>query len=442
MESLKILLLSITLTTAFSACDAYAEVQYDKIFPLYVQSCSLTRIRKVNRAAGAPWGHAGVYVKGMCRDKSVPYPRVRVCADEVDLADFNSGTFISVEPAFRNTNWVAIEGGNFAFHGDLRPGERVNAEVMKRTVKAAVDSGAFNGITYHRALWRKLRKTWWREPQASETLEENMAMGTIGTHYAIDFGRTSYCNLIPISRPQLEDIVIYLNQFNEPYINGDKKYDWDPARDNCVHIARNVLAAAHVVSYKPIGRHYPQGILDLLIPGQHFVSLAQLSMDQSKLSVTDLFKNKVKRESLEKFGTPSISHGAIIRVHPMRTVNNEYFTSSLDMALGVFRAKKNHLETVLSKNVMNNLGPNLKLFETKYHELKGALQPLCQLAARKKRYAKPKFQAFYEKYVEWLDRAIIEVREKSDQLNRLENEYILDDDPIYDSTRAKPVSRV
>ncbi|MEO5970113.1 MAG: hypothetical protein ABIQ95_09310 [Bdellovibrionia bacterium] len=426
MKRHKILLILIALTTAFSAGDIHAEVQYDKIFPLYVESCSLTRIRRSANSAGAPWGHSGVYVKGMCRDKSVPYPRVRVCADEVDLTDFNSGTFISVEPAFKNTNWVAIEGGNFAFHGDLNSGEGINAEVLKRTSKAAVDSGAFQGIKFHKQLWRKLYQSWWPEPLKSETLEENMARATLGTHYAIDFGRTSYCNLIPINRSQLENIVTYLNDFNEPFINRDKKYQWDPARNNCVHIARNVLAAANVISYKPVGRHYPLAIFDLLIPGQHFVSLAQLSMDQSKLSVTDLFKNKVKRQSLEKNGMPSISHGAIIRIHPMRTINNESFISSLDMALGVFTKKRDILGAVLSRNVMNNLRPNLKLFETVYSKLKVDLKPLSQLASEKKRYAKPRFKAFYEKYVEWLDGAITEVYAKMEHLDRLEESYLID----------------
>src|SRR4051812_14364761 len=116
------LLLMILLSVGIAE-EAAAEVKYDDLFPLYVQSCALTRIQEKKVKAGAPWGHAVVYVKGMCRDKSAPYPRVEVCGDEYDLTNPNSGTLVSVEPGFKNTNWVAIEGGNFAFHGDLQPDE-------------------------------------------------------------------------------------------------------------------------------------------------------------------------------------------------------------------------------------------------------------------------------------------------------------------------------
>lgn len=399
---------------AFSRLEAFAEshskVQYDQIFPLYVQSCALTRIKKIGRGPGAPWGHAVVYVKGMCRDQDAAYPRVKVCGDEVDLRDSNSGTLISVEPAFKNTNWVAIEGEKLAFNGDLLPGESVTFEVINRTRKAAVDSGAFRGIKVHKS---------WRKRMVSElTYEENIAQMSLGSHYAIALGRTSYCSLVPISQQQLKDIVFYLNQENQPYVEGIKKFKWDAFNNNCVHIARNVLAAAGVSPFRPVGRRYPLGIFDLLIPGRHFVALAKEGWQQKDLSVTHLFRDKMKRKRLEEFGMPSIFHGLITRIYEMKAENNEVFIPSRDLSIDILRSRRDVLDHVLSGDPMNNLDINLRQFEANYLELRNRITPLAELAAQRRRYTRPQFQVFYEKYKLWLDQAITEVREKIAILDR------------------------
>ena len=67
---------------------AHAAATYDELCPLYVESCAATMVTHTNHDRGNPFGHALVYVKGLCPVRGAPFPQVRPCAPgETDLRD-------------------------------------------------------------------------------------------------------------------------------------------------------------------------------------------------------------------------------------------------------------------------------------------------------------------------------------------------------------------
>src|ERR1039458_6593312 len=63
-----------------------SEVSYDTVYPYYVETTSMTEINRIGAQHGGFAGHAFAYIKGICRDLSAGYPRVKVCEDRKDRA--------------------------------------------------------------------------------------------------------------------------------------------------------------------------------------------------------------------------------------------------------------------------------------------------------------------------------------------------------------------
>src|SRR5262245_66642854 len=121
--------------------------RYEALFPYYVDLGATSQYRSAKLGSGGSPGHAVMYLKGACRDRDAPFPKLRRCVGNVtDPADPEHGAGISVNRWFRNVNWVAFDGRGQFFDGDLAPGQAVTRETRDAAIRAAIDAGVYRGI--------------------------------------------------------------------------------------------------------------------------------------------------------------------------------------------------------------------------------------------------------------------------------------------------------
>jgi hypothetical protein len=54
------------------------DVEYEKLFPYYVELCAASQFRsKLTGEGGGPAGHAILYIKGARKDENTPFPQLR-----------------------------------------------------------------------------------------------------------------------------------------------------------------------------------------------------------------------------------------------------------------------------------------------------------------------------------------------------------------------------
>ena len=132
------------------------EAAYVTIWPWYAEFCALSEIDKkpgfgADIVAGGPGGHSVLYLNGVCRVKDAGYPVIALCGDGDPTA--GQGVALSVNDHYSNANWIATEGRDFIFHGDLAPGQPLTREAYLRTQATAQAMGILNGVAFHSSNW-------------------------------------------------------------------------------------------------------------------------------------------------------------------------------------------------------------------------------------------------------------------------------------------------
>src|SRR5262245_49464642 len=90
--------------------------RYEELFPYYVELCAVSQFRSKQFGPGGIPGHAGMYLKGACRDTDAPYPKLRRCTrNATDPGDPEHGVGISVNRWFRSVNWIAVASRSVFF---------------------------------------------------------------------------------------------------------------------------------------------------------------------------------------------------------------------------------------------------------------------------------------------------------------------------------------
>lgn len=331
--------------------------RYEEIFPHYVELCAVSQFRSEELTGGSP-GHAVMYLKGACRDREAPYPKLRRCAAGVtDPADPEHGAGISVNRWFRSTNWIAVDG-RALFYSDLEPGETVTRERIEQVARRAVDEGVFRGVE----LWP------WPEQTPDSDLVDFAAKRSVGTDFALLYARSALCGRLPITAEMLDEVVDFLNDRNREYVTGAADYEWSGYFDNCVHTLRNALAAASV--WEPISIRMTKllQVFHLAIPANEALNLAALGTMGPLESYPDVFGDEILRDAMLEFGWLPTRHGALLVSLPVHPDNEVFDTQPRILALqGPLRLRQTRrLVQLLDDPRYTELEANLRFFEERY----------------------------------------------------------------------------
>ena len=183
--------------------DAIDEAAYTSIYPWYAEFCALSEIDKkpgfgAEIVPGGPGGHSILYLNGVCRVKDAGYPVVALCNDG-GRPKPGEGVGLSVNDHYRNANWIATQGRDFVFRGDLPPGEALTKERYLQTQQQAEAMGILDGVVFHREVFD--------DQPAGMAKTAFMYDMSVATDYAVGFGRDRYCARVPLDRTKMAAIV-------------------------------------------------------------------------------------------------------------------------------------------------------------------------------------------------------------------------------------------
>jgi hypothetical protein len=371
--------------------------RYEELVPHYVELCAVSQYRSDTLVGGSP-GHAVMYLKGACRDREAPYPKLRRCAAGVtDPADSEHGAGISVNRWFRSTNWIAVDGRG-QFYSDLEPGEVVTLDRLRQAARKAVDDGVFRGVE----LWS------WPEQTPESDMVDFATLRSAGTDFALLYARSALCGRLPIEPEMLDEVIDFLNDRNREYVTGAADYRWSGYFDNCVHTLRNALAAASV--WEPISIRLTKllQLFHLAIPANEALNLAALGTMGPLDSYPRIFRDDPMRNAMLEFGWLPTRHGALLVSLPVHPHNEVFDTHPRLLALqGPFtRHKTQRLVKLLDDPRFTTLEANLRYFDERYREILAKRQEVDLFASvRGDRYRRVR-----RRYFSVIERGLAEVR--------------------------------
>jgi hypothetical protein len=391
-----------------------SSASYDSIFPYYTVQCSFSQERKTDGHSTSFMGHTVLYVKGACRDQSVPYPKLKLCEAGTDLTKETSGVALSVEKIVSNSQYIPTDGVDFLLNGSSLPDEPLTNDSLKNTVNTVLASGSLNGLKIHD---KDLRKK-----PANTSVAEYLAWTGLGTDFAVSFGRDSTCARIPMTQSQIQAEVNYINETNEPYVTGAVEFSWSAVGDNCAHFTHDVLAAGGIRTEIPRGDSRGREIYNFVslhweIPTNDVLKDLEFANDLSRIrSAEEVFNDHEEREVFNKLGTlPRL--GATVEEIPMHLFeNNIYKANSPNTFLLEFpvvdnRGRKfNALEKDPAfSSVAANLQRTLTRLQKVHAEAKG-----LEVGSSNAELAE-----FSTRYNAWIDQSIADIQGRLTKISEL-----------------------
>ena len=395
------------------------EAQYAALYPYYAETCALSQIEKKPgfgaRLSGGVGGHHVMYLRGVCRKPEQGYPVLALC-DDLTPKPAIDGVGVTVNGHFSNAMWVAVDGRNFFFEGDLGPGQRVDRDTYAAVQARALTMGIYSGIDFHDKYFDDMPAQFTRADFRYEI--------SVATDYAISFARNRYCARVPMSRAQMRKSIDYLNALNEPYRQSGKIFDWNVLTRNCSHVNHNTLAAAGLWFEWPMDRFILISAFNFPVPKNEFVNLMQRTNELPIHNPEALYRDKHARAMLMTEGRLPTAPGAIADLGVVRLPNEIYATNSriifFDEALtGSFQRRFN---TILSQPRYFRLRDNLEYFAELYQKIAAERLPVETYVAQHAgipRQDIDDFRSFYRRYNEYIDEQLHEVRGRIAQLNGL-----------------------
>jgi hypothetical protein len=392
------------------------EEQYEKLYPYYAEVCALSRLGK-KPGFGAELtsgfgGHAVLYLQHVCRKKTETYPVLEMCDQAPgDRAD---GVGLSVNAHYESAAWVAVEGREFFFDGNLKAGRSLTREGYLALQAQARAKKIYDGVNFHEEVYESIPPTF--------THAEGKYEVSVATDYAIGFGRNRYCARVPVSRPQMVKIVDYLNDLNKPYKDGEKIFDWNLLTHNCSHVNHNALAAADIWGEWEMDRFLLVSLFDFPVPKNEFVNLMQRTNDLPIDNLEAIFDDPEARMSLLRYGRLPTQPGAIADLGTIASPNEVYETQSRiifydDPITGRYEQR---FDTMLNNPRYYRLQDNLAYFAALYKKIESERRPLDWYLQKRKATDGPEreaFRLFYDKYYDYIDRQVQEVAREIALLN-------------------------
>ena len=337
---------------------------YDNLYPYYIEIAALSQIRAKFASHGTRAGHAVMYLKGVCRVSDAPFPTIKVCESEsINLNDPESGVGISVNKIFRNVNWMVVPGKKLFFYGNLEGDEVLNDAHVRETIRMAIEQGLFRGIQVHDQYLPSES-----EPEAVLNL---LAKETLGTDFALNYGRTIFCVRLPVTREMLEKIVDYLNALNREYALGKADYNWSGYHDNCSHTLHNALAAALVWPFKSVQSFKIRQFFNLSIPANEFADLAILANTFPLESFNRIYWNKIKRKSLLEHDWLPARPGALVKLISVHQ-NNELYDTQVRIFMlqnPLLKPKSRKVDQFYAEPRYTDTKENLIYFKERYEDI-------------------------------------------------------------------------
>lgn len=385
------------------------EPAYEQLYPYYVEVCAVSQIRPIDAKKGGSAGHAVMYLKGVCRQEDTPFPTLKLCEDDsIDITDPESGLGISVNRMFKNVNWVAIPGKHLFYHGNLSDDQRLTEEHFEATFREAVDLGIFRGIEFHDRFLES-------KPDGLTT-EEFIAARSIGTDYALKFGRSIFCARLPVPRAMLGDIIAFLNELNREYATGEAHYNWSGYHDNCSHAIRNALANADIWKSKSINTTKLRQFFNLSIPANEFANLAILANEYPIENISWIYEDEVMRKSLLERGWLPTRHGALLKTIGVHEDNDLYDTRFKIFVLQapLLKHKGRRVRRMLSKGRYQEIEPNLLHFKAKYETILRDRSADLELSTEEDTFpsGEDAFGDAVQRYYEYIEEQLKDVEKK------------------------------
>jgi hypothetical protein len=379
---------------------------YDHFYPYHAELCALSEIRKkpgvgVQFRSGMG-GHSLLYLSGVCLDRTVGYPTLKLC--EASARPEDHGVGISVNSHYRNANWVAAEGRDFVFRGELCSDEALTTSSYERTQLRAKTMGVLDGIEFHEHLFR--------DKPHDMSRRDFMYEISVGTDYAVGFGRDTYRAKVPLDRRRMGVIVDFLNAINLPYRDGKRVYRWSILNDNCSHVARNALATAGLWAPWPIGQFFAIAAFKFPVPKNEFVDLIVRANDLPIAKPGLLYRDAAARRALLDLDVLPCAPGGLAETLDAVAENEIYETDRLRLIFydNPFWGKYHRqLARIFREPRYFDLRANSRHFAAAYRAARGNLP-----AAR----GDGEMARFIERYESYLDREMTRVCDQLEALSR------------------------
>ena len=341
------------------------EPTYAALYPLYAELCAVSQIKKKPGfgidTSGGPGGHAVFYLNGVCRDRDAGYPTLVMCAPGTPEAE--QGVGLSVNAHFQNANWVATDGRDFFFQGDLTPGERLTRAAYAQTQATAEAKGIYDGIVFHPEVFD--------DKPAGMSDRDFTYEVSVATDYAVAFGRDRYCARVPVTRAQMVKMIDYLNGINAIYRDGKKDFVWNVVQNNCSHLAHNALAVAGIWDEWPTDRFIAISAFDFPVPKNEFVDLMRRTNDMDIADLHDLYRDATARQSLLENDRLPTEPGSLAEADRMWLANDVY-DSDVNLIFyddPTFGSYKRRFHTIFADPRYTDLRANLNYFATLYRKI-------------------------------------------------------------------------
>ena len=344
------------------------EADYVRIYPYYFEFCAVSEFDKkkgigIDIDSGGPGGHSVFYLNGACRVRDAHYPQIALCDDKTGSM-LDAGVGISVNDHFSSAKWVATQGREFFYHGDLAPGEALTPASFARTQARAKAMGILDGVVFHQRAFAT-------KPVTMAT-RDYMYDLSAATDYAISFGRDRYCARVPLDRARMARIVEYLNAQNLPYRTGQKKFEWDVLRDNCAHLAHNALASVGLWPFWPVDRPLLISAFDFPVPKNEFVNLMRHTNDMPIDDPASLYDDPVARAALLDHDLIATGPGGLAEAERAVGRNELYNTAHLRLIFydePVFGHYQQHFDEIFAQPRYTDLRRNLDYFAQLYQRI-------------------------------------------------------------------------
>jgi hypothetical protein len=371
---------------------------YDRFYPYYAELSALSEIRKkpgfgVQFRSGMG-GHSLLYLSGVCLDRQAGYPTLKLCDPAISPAIHGVG--ISVNSHYKNANWVAAEGRDFVWRGALEPGEGLTRAAYERTQDRAKAMGVLDGVEFHDHLFR--------DKPRGMSQRDYMYEISVGTDYAVRFGRDTYRARVPLDRRRMAAIVDFLNELNAPYRAGARVFRWRILNNNCSHVAHNALATAGIWTPWPTGQFFALAAFKFPVPKNEFVDLMLRTNDLPIQDAQALFEDGVARRALLDENALPTAPGALAIAEPVIRHNDIYDTDRLRLIFydnpfwGPYRPR---FARIFSEPRYLDLRANLRHFAAVYDAASVRRPPARTIAGRDPRAGeREEFYARYDRYIE------------------------------------------